>query len=174
MGQIIAREDRFSSPRRDAELALKPSGKRICNEKRYLEELKKGARHFRKLTSDAAREYMLPLLLRGLMQDFNIHMSARNGRFDDEVEIEMIPGSDGKFYFAIYTDALAAYRSTKAHYYNSDYVISLDYLFSAVCRDENCGGICINPFDDGGCMVTRFRIAQMYQQKSNWQRTMAI
>ena len=165
MGHIIAKEERFSSRRREAELVLKASSKRICNEKRYMEELKKGAMHLRKLTTDMARDYMLPLLKKGLMADFNIHMSAKNGDFDEVSEIEMIPGNDGKFYFAVYTDALSAYRSTRAHYFDADYLISMDYLFSAVYEDERCGGICINPFNDGGCMITRFRMNQLYQQK---------
>lgn len=165
MGNIIVKEERFSRGRRDAELPFRGSGKWICNEKRYMTELKRGAKHFRKLTTDAARDFMLPLLKKGLMEAYDIHISAKLGRFDDDVEIEMIPGSDGKYYFAVYTDALSAYRSTRAHYFDTDYLVSMEYLFEAVEADENCGGICINPFDDGGCMVTRFRMNQLYQQK---------
>lgn len=165
MGNIIAFEERTSSARRDADLASLASGKRICNEKRYMTELKKGAKHFRKLTTDMARDYMLPLLEKGLLEEYDIHMSVKNGRFDEDVEIELIPGSDGKYYFAVYTDSLSAYKSTQANYYDTDYLISMEYLFNAVYSDANCGGICINPYTEGGCMVTRFRMNQLYQKK---------
>lgn len=165
MGKVIAQAERFSAGRKDAGTSVVGSGKWICNEKKYLMNLKKGAKHFRKLTTDMARDYMLPLLKKGLMEEYDVHISAKNGFYDDDVEIEMIPGSDGKYYFAVYTDSLSAYRSTRADYYDTDYLISMDHLFEAVCGDIACGGICVNPFDDGGCMITRYHMNQLYQQK---------
>ena len=160
MGTVVAFRDRESCDRRDA--GRKPR-KWICREDDYCKDLSRAVRMRGAWGTEEADDRVRALLEEGLQADYNLELKAKCGMADSDVEIEVIPGEDGRFYYAVYTDEEAAGRSSRAGYYTTGYKISMHYLISQIKDEDYMGGICINPYSGNRFLIPRRNLQEVYE-----------
>ena len=135
--------------------------KRLCKEKRFVQELKKAVDTYG-FTGVEEKFIDICLLMGiGLAEDYNLQICARCGEADEDVELELVQDKDGSLYYAIYTDSVQAHRSMQHSYYNVEYKLPMNYLLSTVKEEEVINGICLNPYSGTPVIFTRPEISQI-------------
>lgn len=166
MGNVVPFETRAKRQRKEAQIYFQETYcKRICRQNKYAAALKKAIDIFSIWNTNDNYKNISDLLGEGLEENYELHLKARCGQRDSDVEIELIPDETGtNFYYAVYTDDKQASCSDRAKYFTTDYKISMKYLISNI-KDENMmAGICINPYSDAGCIVPRQELQNIYAQ----------
>lgn len=138
-------------------------GNWICGEKRYVEELKRAVDLYGSTRNEDKFWDIYNLMESGLSNDYNLQISAKCGARDEDIELEMICDSDGECYYAIYTDALQAKRSSRHKYYNVNFKLPMNYLLGSVRQEKEIRGICLNPYSGTPVVFTTEEINEIYQ-----------
>lgn len=135
----------------------------ICGEERYSRRLSEAAGRLGLCESEVLQYKVKQLLMEGLLYGYNIEIKAKCGSCDSDVEIELIRSEEGQFYYAVYTDDAQADRSNRAAYYNHGFKISMDYLIGQIKDEAMMAGVCINPYSDNPCVISRGQLQEVYK-----------
>lgn len=164
MGEIIPFQTRAKKQRREAQIYFQETYcKRICRQNKFTAALKMAVDIFSIWNTNDNFQNISRLLGEGLEDDYELHLKARCGERDSDVEIELISDESGThFYYAVYTDDRQADCSNRAKYFTTDYKISLRFLIQNIKDEKMMAGICINPYSASGCIVPRQELQQIY------------
>lgn len=166
MGTIIPFSSRADRQRKDAQIYFQENYcKRICRQNDFTAALKKAVDIFSIWNTKDNFQNVSSLLEKGLEANYELHLKARCGKLDSDVEIELVPDESGvNFYYAVYTDDKQANYNDQATYYSTDYKISLKFLIQNIKDERMMAGICINPHSSSGCIIPRQELQQIYAQ----------
>lgn len=136
----------------------------ICGEERFQRRLSDAAKELGLSDSEVLMYKVKKILKEGLFCDYNLEIKAKCGECDHDVEIELIQTEEGQFYYAVYTDERQAKRSNRASYYNTGFMISMNYLIGQIKDEAMMAGVCINPYSDSPCIIPRSHLKEVYMQ----------
>lgn len=164
MAQIVAFQSRQEREKKERQRYFKEAYSKSCEQKRqqYLFELQNLLEKFYLQRVQANYDALIMHLQNGLDQNQSVLINVRQTA--DSLDIEPVYGTDGRWYFAVYTSVSIAEESVNKKMFDQVYRVNLGLMLQEVLSNENMGGICFHPHSPQQCMVPKEYIRIFYNE----------